>query len=364
MKQTVLHNLHTEAGAVMTDFQGWRVPSLFSDIDDEYHAVRNAAGLFDTGFLGRIEISGDGAEAALQPLFSRNIAQVAEGTAVYGLFCNDQGGIIDAALLIRLPAAESGNRYLITTNAVARNRISALLTAGTAAAGLQVADRSEDTAQFALQGPRADAILESVAGSSFKRLKQKKAKEMRISGIPVLISRSGFTGERGFELFIPSSQAKNIWQLLLTAGKSHGLLACGMNCREMLRVEAGYALTGNDLDESRNPVDAGLLAVVDLNAPFSARNAINDLKARGPQQKLVGFELFEKGIPRPGGTIFSEIKEIGSVTTGVHSIGRRRDIGLGYVLARYSQPGQEIEVELKDREATAKIVALPFYRKK
>ncbi len=363
MKQTVLHSQHLRSGAVMTEFQGWRVPAQFSGIDHEYHAVRTAAGLFDVGFLGRIEIAGEGAQTTLQRLFTRNLDELADGTAVYGLFCNDQGGIIDAALLFRQPGAKKEPKFLVTVNAVTTDRIIELIRRA-AGGDVLVTDRTTETAQLALQGPHADGILESVADTSFKRLKHRKMKDMRIAGVSVLVSRTGLTGERGFELFFPAERADRIWNLLLESGKDRGVLPCGMTCREMLRVEAGYALTGADLDETRNPVDAGLLHVVDLSAPFAARDAIARLKAEGPRRTLVAFELFEKGVPRPGGTIFSEIKEIGVVTSGVHSIARRRDVGLGYVLARYRQPGQEIEVEIKDRETTAKIIALPLYRKK
>ena len=180
----------------------------------------------------------------------------------------------------------------------------------------------------------------------------------------MLGSRTGFTAERGFELFLPSERARGLWKLLLDAGKSHGLLPCGMICREMARVEAGYAVTGNELDETRNPVDAGLLSVIDPDAAFFSRTVVADLKTAGPRQKLVAFELYDKGLPLPGSTIFSDTKEIGAVTSAVHSIARRKDVGLGYVLARYGQPGQEIEIEFKDREATAKVVMLPIYRRK
>ena len=363
MKQTVLAPVHTRLSAVMTDFQGWRVPAQFGDPAEEYNAVRHSAGLFDVGYLGRIEVSGPQAVQAIQAFFTRKVGELAEGTAIFGLLCNDQGGIFDAVLLFRLFSDGPEPRFLITTSAPATDHVRKSISASTSGK-IQVTDSTETTAQFALQGPRSDAVIEAVSGSSFKRLKRKKMKKCEIDGVPVLVSRTGFTGERGFELFSPAAQAEDLWKSLLSAGKAFGLLPCGMTCREMLRVEAGYCLTGNELDGTRTPLETGLMAIVDLNENFLARDAVSRLKTSPPDYRLVGFELYDKGIPRQGGTIFSEVKEIGVVTSGVHSIARRKDIGLGYVLQRYTQPGQEIEVEIKDTEAAAKIVALPFFRKK
>lgn len=363
MKQTVLSPLYTRSASPLTDFQGWRVPSQFDDPAEEYHAVRNAAGLFDVGYLGRIEATGPGAEAALQKHFTRDIAAITEGSAVFGLLCNETGGIIDAVLLYRLAAGDKAPRFLVTTGPSASERVRKALTMA-AESGATVTDTTERTAQFALQGPRSDAILEAASGSSFKRLKAKRLKEIKINGVHVLVSRTGFTGERGYELFLQAPAAEGIWTALLEAGKPYGLLPCGLTCREMLRIEAGYALSGNELNETRTPAEAGLLSVVDPNAPFLGRDAVARAKTAPQSVSLVGFEIFDKGIPRQGAVIFSEIKEIGVVTSGIHSIARRKDVGLGYVLSRYDQPGQEIEVEIKDREAAAKIIHLPMYRKK
>lgn len=363
MKQTVLASVPEQSAAKMTEFQGWRVPEQFGDPAEEYHAVRSAAGLFDVGFLGRIEVTGAGAAEVLQRLFTRNITELADGTAVFGLFCNEDGGILDAALLFKLPAGKAPARFLITTSALRTDLITGWISdhAGKRA---EVIDRSAETAHLALQGPQADNVLETLAGSSFKRLKQKRVREMQLPGGPALVSRTGFTGERGFELVLPAERAAALWHALLQAGKGFGVLPCGMASREMLRIETGYLLAGNELREMRTPVEAGLLCCVDLRLDFLGKDAIARSKAAGPAERMVGFELFDKGVPKPGGTIFSEIREIGTVTSGTHSISCRKDIGLGYVAARYAQPGQEIEVEVKDREVAARIVALPFVRKK
>jgi len=363
MKQTALHSLHIQRSAKMADFQGWMLPVQFGDPADEHHAVRAAAGLFDVSFLGRIELAGKGAEASLQQFFTRNLATLTEGTARYGLLCNKSGFILDNVLAFKLPPTQPGKRFLITTNAIATDKVLELFRKH-AGKDTHVADLSGTLAQLALQGPKADAVLEAVAGAHFKKIKQKQARALTLAGASVIVSRTGLTGERGYELLLPADQSAAIWNAFLEAGKGFGLLPCGMTCRDMLRLEAGYVMYGNDIDETRSPVEAGLLPIVDLNVDFLGRDAIVRRKSEGVKETIVGYELFDKGLPKPGATIFSESREIGIATSSVHSPHRRKDIGLGYVSVRYAQPGQEIEIEVKDQEIAAKIVSLPFYKRK
>jgi aminomethyltransferase len=363
MKQTALFPVYKQQAAKMTEFQGWQVPAQFADPADEHHAVRAAAGLFDVGFLGRIEIAGKGAESLIQSLFTRNVTTLTEGSAKYGLLCNKQGFILDNVLLFKLPPTQPGKRFLITTNAVSTDKVLAWLMSH-AGKDTQVSDLSEGLAQFALQGPKAELILEATAGEHFKKIKQKQARTITLAGLPVIVSRTGLTGERGYELFLPADHAVNLWNAILEAGKSGGLLPGGLICRDMLRLEAGYAMYGNDIDETRTPLEAGLMAVVDLKKDFIGKDAIVKRKAEGVKDTLIGFELLDKGLPKTGAPIFSESREIGIATSSVHSPHCRRDIGLGYVSTRYAQPGQEIEIEVKDREIAARIVDLPFYKRK
>ena len=363
MKQTALNSVHSQRAAKMIEFQGWQLPAHFSDPTDEYHAVRGTAGLFDMGFLGRIEVSGAGSEALLQSLFTRNVAKLAEGAALYGLLCNESGFILDTVLVFKLPPEVPGKRFLITANAASTDKVLEWLKKNTSR-NTVINDLTGTMAQLALQGPQVDVVLEALSGAHFKKIKQKRLKTITLAEIPVIISRTGFTGERGYELFFPADKAVILWDALLTAGKIYGLLPCGMTCRDILRLEAGYAQYGIDIDETRTPIEPGLLPVVDLHKSFIGKDAIVQRTGEAIQSMLIGFELYDKGIPRLGGTIFSENREIGSTTSGNHSPHRRRDIGLGYVLTRYAQPGQEIEIEIKDKEIAAKIVELPFYKRK
>jgi aminomethyltransferase len=363
MKQTALYSVHSQRAAKMLEFQGWQLPAHFSDPTEEYHAVRSAAGLFDVGFLGRIEVTGGGSESLLQSCFTRNVSTLTEGSSLYGLLCNESGFILDTALVFKLTPERPGKRFLITTNAASTDKILGWLKKNSPNNAV-ITDLTGTMAQFSLQGPQVDAIIEALSGSHLKKIKQKRLRMISLADIPVMVSRTGFTGERGYELFLPADKAVVLWDALLAAGKIYGLLPCGMTSRDILRLEAGYVMYGNDIDETRTPVEPGLMPVVDLHKTFIGKEAIMKHTGEAIQSMLVGFELYDKSMPRSGDIIFSENREIGSTTSSNHSPHRRKDIGLGYVLTRYAQPGQEIEIEVKDKEIAAKIVELPFYRRK
>lgn len=359
MKQTVLYQKQLQANAKMTEFQGWQVPAQFFTVLDEYYAVRTAVGLFDLSFLGRIEVSGPGAADLLRTVFSRNMAKMTEAAASYGLICNETGNILDDGIVYHL----KGDRHLLTTNAVNTDKIHKWLTKH-ATPNVQVIDKTQELAQLALQGPQSLLLLEKLIGPGFKRLKQKAIKEMVLADTPVLVSRTGYTGEHGYEFFVPADRAELVWDAIVSAGKAFSLLPCGLSVRDILRLEMGFPQYGNDIDETRNPFEAGLGAFVDLKKEFIGKEALLKISTEGVKQKLIGFELSDKSMPKIGGTILSENHEIGMVTSSNQSPHVRKTIGLGYVESRYAKPGLEIEVEVKDREIASKIVELPFYRKK
>ncbi len=364
MKQTVLHPFHEQMKAKMTDYQGWQIPLQFSDVTEEHHAVRSAAGLFDISYLGRIEVSGASASPLLQKIVTRNVTKIPEGSAHYGLICNDSGFILDDVFMYRLEAAgPSAARFVLSTNPGNTEKILRWLNQH-AIEGAAVSDRSAATIQLSLQGPRSSRVLETLAGQHFKKLKPRTVRTMTLAGAEVLVSRSGFTGEHGYELMAPKESAGALWEAILATGREIGILPCGFACRDVLRIEMGYPLYGNDLDETRTPIEAGLGSFVDFKKDFIGKEALLKLKKEGTLQKLAGFVLVDKGVPKSGGSIFSENREIGMVTSGAHSPFVRKGIGLGYVVSRYAQAGQEIEIEVRDREIAAKIVDLPFYKKK
>jgi glycine cleavage system T protein (aminomethyltransferase) len=364
MKQTVLHPKHELSNARMMEFQGWQTPLQFSDVQDEYRAVRSAAGLFDISYLGRIEVSGTGAPALLQETVTRNVLKMSEGSSQYGFLCNQAGGVLDDAFFFRLPGAETaGVRYLISTNAINADKVVSWLNQH-AAADVQIVDRTLATAHLALQGPHSSRILENAAGRHFKKLKSRMVRELKLADIAALVSRSGYTGEHGYEIIVPADRAQELWDALLNAGSDAGILPCGFAARDILRLEMGFVMYGNDIDETRTPIEAGLASFVDFKKDFIGKDALLKIKSEGPKQKLAGFVLLDKGVPKSGGSIYSENREIGTVTSGGQSLHLRKGIGLGYVFSRYAQPGQEIEIEIRDKEIAAKTVELPFYRKK
>jgi aminomethyltransferase len=363
MKQTVLHQKHLQLKAKMTEFLGWQIPFQYTDVQEEYQAVRTAVGLFDVGYLGRVEISGPGAPTLLQKVFTRNTSKIAEGTAHYGFLCNESGFVLDDAVLFRLSNSQSGGRYLLSTNAGNADKVILWLQRH-ATDDVQITDNTLATAQLALQGPHSSLILERLSGPHLKKFKPRAIREMTIADQPVIVSRSGYTGELGYELFVDANRAENLWDSVLEAGQQAGIRPCGLGSRDLLRLEMGYLLYGYDIDETRTPLEAGLLSFIDFKKDFIGKDALLKIKNEGVKQKLAGFLLLQKGLPRHGGSIFSENREIGVVTSGNQSPRFRNGFGLGYVVSRYAQPGQEIEIEVRDREIAAKIVELPFYKKK
>ncbi len=364
MKQTVLHQKHELLKAKMTEYQGWQIPNQFSDIPEEYHAIRYAAGLFDISYLGRIEVTGPGSAALLQNIITSNLSKIPEGSAHYGIICNDAGCILDDIFIHHLAAAKvPGGRYLLSTNASNTEKILNWLKTH-ASGDVQILDRSQTTAHLSLQGPNSLRIMEKLAGLHFKKLKLRSIRDMAYDDTSILVLRSGYTGAHGYELIVAADHVTALWDALLRAGADEGILPCGFACRDIVRLEMGYLMYGYDIDETRTPVEAGLSRFIDFKKEFIGKDALQRIKADGPKQKLAGFILLDKGIPKNGGSIYSENREIGTVTSGGQSPNLRNGFGLGYVFSRYAQIGQEIEIEVRDREIAAKIVDLPFYRKK
>lgn len=363
MKQTVLHQKHLQLKAKITEFQGWQVPFQYTDVQEEYQAVRTAAGLFDVSYLGRLEINGPGAPALVQKVFTRNTAKIAEGSAHYGFLCNESGYTLDDSVLFRLPDSSSGIRYLLSTSAGNTDKVLRWLQRH-ATGDVQITDNTLVLSQLALQGPHSFHILEKLAGAHLKKFKPRSVRELTIAEIPAIVSRSGYTGEHGYEFFVPANHAESFWDAVLEAGQEEGIKPCGFGSRDLLRLEMGYLLYGYYIDETRTPLETGLLSLVDFKKDFIGKDALLKIKTEGVKQTLAGFLLLEKGILRNGGSIFSENREIGVVTSGNQSPRYRNGFGLGYVVSRYAQAGQEIEIEVRDREIAAKIVEIPFYRKK
>lgn len=359
MKRTPLYERHVAAGAKLVDFAGWEMPIQYSGVIDEYQTVRTAAGLFDVSHMGRFTVDGRDALPFLQKVTTNNVAPLSVGAAQYSMVCNPAGGIKDDIFVYRLAAT----RFLLCVNASNRDKIFSWFCAKAPQGDVRLSDESDELAQIALQGPKAPSILPSLCPSA-EKLKPRQCMETVVLGVQSLVSRTGYTGEVGYELYLPSSSAKTVWDALMQAGATAGLKPCGLGSRDLLRLEVGYLLYGNDIDEQTTPLEADAAFAVDLaKGEFIGSQALREQQANGPAKRLVGFELIEKGVPRHGMKILVDGQDIGIVSSGNLSPRLQKGIGLGYVPTKLSEPGTPIQIDIRGRVHPAVVVKPPFYRR-
>ncbi len=344
--------------AKMTAFAGWEMPLQYTGIVEEHLTVRRAAGIFDVSHMGRIEVSGGGARNLLQRLTTNDIERLSPGRAQYTLICNEEGGVVDDLIIYML----AEGRYLLCVNAANREKDLTWIK-GKARKGVVVEDRSQSLAQIALQGPKAEEVLRRFLGYDPSPLRYFHSEEVEVGGLHLIVSRTGYTGEDGFEIYLPSEVALEVWNSLLQTGRTLGIRPCGLGARDTLRVEMGYCLYGHELDESTTPFEAGLGRFVSLEkGNFIGRKALVAHVSKGPTRRLVGFRMVERAIPRQGYPILSKGREIGRVTSGTFSPILRAAIGLGYVRPEWASPGSKVEVAVRDRVKEAIVVRYPFVK--
>ncbi len=363
MKRTPLYEVHVEAGAKLVPFSGWEMPLSYSGVTDEHSAVRNAAGLFDVSHMGRFEFSGVGTEAFLDYMTPAALKKMPRGGALYSMLLNEAGGIIDDIYLYK----RGVDRYLMIVNAANRAKALKWLTKHLTKDGVMLEDVTEETALLALQGPKSRDILQRIMPFSKTEIALRKFTEVElvpVRGAKVLIARTGYTGEKGYEMVIPAEHAIAVWQALMEAGREFMLKPAGLGARDTLRLEMGYPLYGQEMDENTTPVEASLVQFVDFDKDFIGKAPLLEQKARGVSRKLLGFELMVRGIPRAGHLIYSDQKEVGKVTSGNYAPSLKKGIGMGYVDVAYSEPGSELLVDIRGKAAAALVVKKPFYRKK
>jgi aminomethyltransferase len=353
--RTPLHGEHAALGAKLVPFAGFEMPVQYpAGITAEHHAVRRGAGLFDVSHMGEFEVRGEGAEPFLQALVTNDVSSLEVGQAQYNLLLRDGGGIIDDLIVYRL-----ADRWMLVVNGANRAKDWEWVSSRAAAAGVEVADRSDEIALLALQGPRAQELLAGHADLDLDPIGYYRFAEGRVAGVEALVSRTGYTGEDGFELYVAAGDAVALWRALLEGGD---VQPAGLGCRDSLRLEMGYALYGNDLDESRNPYEAGLGWVVKpAKGDFAGRDAILRAKEEGIAQKLTGFRLLERGFPRAGYGVWHDGREVCTVTSGVLSPTLGEGIGLAYLPAGLSAPGTEIQLMVRDRPLRAVTARPPFH---
>jgi aminomethyltransferase len=359
MKRTPLYQTHVSAGAKLVDFAGWEMPIQYSGVVDEYQTVRTSAGLFDVSHMGRLTVEGRDAVSFLQHVTTNNVEPLAVGAAQYSMVCNPAGGIKDDIFVYRL----GETRFLVCVNASNREKIFSWFCAKAPQGDIRLEDESGYLAQIALQGPQAPQILQTVCAAA-DRLKPRQCLETSVLGAPSLVSRTGYTGEVGYELYVPSSSAVMVWDALRKAGEKTGIKPCGLGARDLLRLEVGYLLYGNDMDEQTTPLEASAAYAVDFTkGDFIGRPVLLEQKEKGSTKRLVGFELIEKGVPRHGMKVLAAGKEIGVVTSGNLSPRLQKGIGLASVPASFSEPGARFQIDIRGRLQEAVCVKLPFYKR-
>jgi aminomethyltransferase len=363
LKRTPLYERHVAMGARMVDFAGWEMPVQYSGVIDEHNAVRNAAGLFDISHMGRFIVSGPDAETFLQYVATCDVARIGVGQSSYGLLCRPTGGIVDDIFIYHLP-----DEYMVVVNAANRQKDWDWLEAHADGFDIVLDDRSERWAMLALQGPAAETILdqaEDAQAADLAYLPFHGTALSRLFGVDeVLITRTGYTGEDGFEIFFDATHAAHVWDSLLRLGNPGGLKPCGLGARDSLRFEPCLALYGHEIADDINPYEARLGWVVKLDkGDFVGRAALAQIKQDGPTRRLVGFEMVGRGIPRHGYPLqSSDGAEIGFVTTGMHAPTLGKPLGMGYVPTGLSKPGNTFDVLIRNKPVSVRVVKLPFYQ--
>ncbi|WP_153722348.1 glycine cleavage system aminomethyltransferase GcvT [Sporosarcina cascadiensis] len=359
--RTPLFDSYKEYGGKTIDFGGWELPVQFSSIKAEHEAVRTKAGLFDVSHMGEVLVSGSGALDYLQKLVTNDVSKLQIGQAQYTVMCNEQGGTIDDFLIYKL----EDERYLLVVNASNIDKDVAWMEKQKTA-DIVIDNQSSNYALLALQGPLAENILQKLTAEPLDEIKFFRFKEhVQLSGEDVLISRTGYTGENGFEIYGTPEAIQSLWPKILQAGEAEGVVPAGLGARDTLRFEAGLPLYGQELTADISPLEAGLSFVVKLNkeADFIGKDVLKKQKEQGVERKLVGLEMIDKGIPRTGYKVYSGDQEIGEVTTGTQSPTLKKNIGFALLASDFTELGTEVEVEVRKKFLKAKVTAAPFYKR-
>lgn len=359
MKNTALTSTHEALGAKMVPFAGYNMPVQYEGVTIEHETVRNGVGVFDVSHMGEFLIEGPNALKLIQKVSSNDAEKLSVGKAQYSCLPNDTGGIVDDLIIYRIKE----ETYLLVVNAsniekdwnwiASKNDV-----------GAEMRDLSEDYSLLAIQGPKAVEAMQTLTSHDLSEIKFYNFIVGDFAGIEhVIISATGYTGSGGFEIYCKNSEVKQVWDKVMEAGASFGIKPIGLAARDTLRLEMGYCLYGNDIDDTTSPIEAGLGWICKFNKTFTNSEALEDEKRRTPERKLVGFELDERGIPRQGYDIVdSHGKTIGNVTSGTMSPSLGKGIGMGYVPAVFADVGSKINIQIRKNAVPATIVKLPFYK--
>lgn len=362
LKKTPLHAAHVALGARMVPFGGWDMPVEYSGITAEHMAVRTAAGLFDVSHMGEVEIAGAGALDAVQHITSNDASKLQVGQIQYSALTTPDGTFVDDLLVYRF----GPSHYLLVINAGNIDKDVPWISARAQekVPGIAVVNSSDRYALIAIQGPRAEAILQTLTAIDLPAIKYYWFAHGEIAGVRGTVSRTGYTGEDGFEVMVPAAMGTRVWNALLEAGAPHGLVPAGLGARDTLRLEASMRLFGNDMDETSTVLEADLGWIVGWKKDaFLGRDVLHAQKANGVARKLVGFEMVDRAIARHGYPVYCDGEQAGVVTSGTQTPFLKKAIGMAYLPPASAAPGTPIEIEVRGRRARAVVVPMPFYKR-
>lgn len=359
LRKTPFHDIHTRLGAKMVPFAGFMMPLQYTSIMEEHRRVRSTVGIFDLSHMGEFESSGPNAFEFVQRMTTNDVSRLQVMQVQYTTMCYEDGGIVDDLLVYRLP-----DKYYLVVNAANTEKDFAHLEAHLPEEGVKLENVSYDTALLAIQGPEAERVLAKMTDWDLSTIPFYWSAHEEVCGERVLFSRTGYTGEDGFELYLPNESAPKFWNEAMKAGEEFGVQPIGLAARDSLRLEMKYALYGNDIDKTTTPLEAGLGWVVKLDkAGFVGRDPLIRQTQEGLRRKLVAFELKERGIPRQHYKIVKDGAEIGEVTSGMLSPSLEKGVGLGYVPVEFSKVGEILQIDIRGRGIPAEIVKPPFWKR-
>ena len=359
LKRTPLYDEHVKAGARMVPFGGWEMPVQYTGIIEEHRTVRRAVGLFDVSHMGEFEIEGPDALAVLQHLTTNDVGALEEGQVQYSVLCYANGTIVDDLTVYRL----GPDRFMLTVNAGNIDKdwtwVNQSTERGTKARWRNV---SAETGLIAVQGPKAEALVGRVATRDVTTIGYYRFARGAVAGVSALVSRTGYTGEDGFELYVAAADTARLWAALLEAGRADGAAPIGLGARDTLRLEMKYALYGNDIDETTNALEAGLGWVVKpAKGDFIGRDALEKIRAEGVRRKLVGLEMVDKAVARHGYAVQKDGRQVGVVTSGSYGPSVDRYIAMAYVETALAAVGTTLDVEIRGQAKAARVVKTPFH---
>lgn len=357
MKLTALNHVHRALGAKMVPFAGYDMPVLYKNLIQEHHAVRNAVGVFDVSHMGEVFITGEKAFDLVQYMTSNDVSALSDGRVQYSCMPNDQGGIVDDLLVYRFAA----DKYFLVINASNIDKDLAWMHKQNEKFGATIENKSDDYSLLAVQGPKAIAALQKLTEVNLSEIPYYHFTEGVLANMHMIISNTGYTGAGGFELYVKNNEVEALWNAVMDAGAEFGIEPCGLGARDTLRLEKGFCLYGNDINDETSPIEAGLGWITKFNNPFHMSEHHLEIKNNKPSKKLVGFELIDRGIPRQHYPICTaDGSVIGEVTSGTMSPTLNKAIGMGYVTSENSAAGSEIYIEVRGKLLKAQVVKIPF----